>query len=104
MVSHDRFFLDRCAEVIYEISGKKLIRYVGNYTQYRQEKQKRLRLQKKTYERQQQELERLNQVVERLDVYKRQGLNFVPVRFRSPAVRNSNLLFLFSCVKFFDNL
>lgn len=65
MVSHDRFFLDRCAEIVYEIAGKKLIRYVGNYTEYRQEKQKRMRLQKKAYERQQQELERLNRVVER---------------------------------------
>ncbi len=65
MVSHDRFFLDRCAEVVYEIAGKKLIRYAGNYTAYREEKQKRIRLQKKAWERQQEELERLNKVVDR---------------------------------------
>ena len=65
MVSHDRFFLDRCAEVVYEIAGKKLIRYAGNYTAYREEKQKRIRLQKKAWERQQEEVERLNKVVDR---------------------------------------
>ena len=65
MVSHDRFFLDRCAEVVYEIAEKKLIRYAGNYTAYREEKQKRIRLQKKAWERQQEELERLNKVVDR---------------------------------------
>lgn len=65
MVSHDRFFLDRCAEVVYEIVGKKLIRYAGNYTAYREEKQKRIRLQKKAWERQQEELERLDKVVDR---------------------------------------
>lgn len=65
MVSHDRFFLDRVADVVYEVSEKKLVRYAGNYTQYRQEKRKRLALQKKAYERQQEELARLNEVIER---------------------------------------
>lgn len=65
MVSHDRFFLDRCAEIVYEISEKKLVRYVGNYTAYREEKRKRIQLQKKAWERQQEELARLNQVIDR---------------------------------------
>lgn len=65
MVSHDRFFLDRCAEVVYEISDKKMIRYPGNYSQYREEKEKRIRLQTKAWERQQEELERLTKVTER---------------------------------------
>lgn len=65
MVSHDRFFLDRTAEVVYELAGGKLTRYPGNYTHYRQEKQKRIRLQKKAYERQQEEMDRLNEVIRR---------------------------------------
>ncbi len=65
MVSHDRFFLDRTAEVVYELTGGRLVRYVGNYSDYRREKLKRIRLQKKAYERQQEELERLNGLVER---------------------------------------
>ncbi|MFR5601406.1 MAG: ribosomal protection-like ABC-F family protein [Lachnospiraceae bacterium] len=65
MVSHDRFFLDRTAEVVYELSGGQLKRYPGNYTHYRQEKRKNLALQQKAYERQQQELERQEQLIER---------------------------------------
>ena len=65
MVSHDRFFLDQVAEVVYELEDKKLERYPGNYTHYRQEKLKNIRIQKKAYERQQEEIKRLNQVIER---------------------------------------
>ena len=65
MVSHDRFFLDRTALVVYEVAGGKLTRYVGNYSAYREQKRKQLSLQKKAYESQQEELERLNSVVER---------------------------------------
>ena len=65
MVSHDRFFLDQTAEVVYELADKKLTRYPGNYTRYRQEKLKNIRIQRKAYERQQEEIKRLNQVIER---------------------------------------
>lgn len=65
MVSHDRFFLDQTVTVVYELSGKKLTRYPGNYTHYREEKKKAIRLRTKAYERQQQEISRLNDLVER---------------------------------------
>ncbi len=65
MVSHDRFFLDRVAEVVYELSDRKLVRYPGNYSHYREEKLKNIRLQQKAYDRQQQETERLGRLVER---------------------------------------
>nr|WP_314461298.1 ABC-F family ATP-binding cassette domain-containing protein [uncultured Clostridium sp.] len=65
MVSHDRFFLDQTVSVVYELSGKTLTRYPGTYTQYREEKKKRIRLQKKAYENQQEEIKRLNDLVER---------------------------------------
>lgn len=65
MVSHDRFFLDRVADVVYEVSEKKLLRFPGNYTNYRQEKCKRLAAQQKAYERQQAEFARLEELIER---------------------------------------
>jgi len=65
MVSHDRFFLDRTAEVVYELDGGKLVRYVGNYTHFREEKWKRLRIRQKEYERQQEEIKRLEELIER---------------------------------------
>ncbi len=64
-LSHDRYFIDETAEIVYELTDKKLVRYVGNYTQFRQQKLKNLAIWKKQYEQQQAELERLNQLVER---------------------------------------
>lgn len=65
MVSHDRFFLDQTADVVYELTGGKLTRYPGNYTNYRKQKQKNIRLQTRAYERQQEEITRLEELVER---------------------------------------
>lgn len=65
MVSHDRFFLDQVAQWVYELRNGKLWRYPGNYTEYRRQYKKELELTVKAYERQQQELARLNELVER---------------------------------------
>ena len=48
-----------------EVENGKLKRYPGNYTHYRRQKVKDLAIAKKAYERQQEELQRLNQLVER---------------------------------------
>ena len=64
-VSHDRFFLDRTAQVVYELEDGILTRYPGNYTAYKEEKAKRMELQRKAYERQKEEEERLLGLVER---------------------------------------
>lgn len=65
LVSHDRFFLDQVTETVVEVSDGKLTRYAGNYSQYREEKQKRIERQRKAWERQQEETDRLNGVIER---------------------------------------
>lgn len=65
LVSHDRFFLDQVAETVVEVSDGKLTRYAGNYSQYREEKQKWIERQRKVWERQQEEADRLNGVIER---------------------------------------
>ncbi len=65
LVSHDRFFLDQVADVVYHITGQKTIRYAGNYTQFRQEQKKQTAIQSKAYERQQEEIKRLNELIER---------------------------------------
>lgn len=64
-VSHDRFFLDQVVTAVYELERKKLRRYAGNYTQYRQQKAKDIKQQTKAYERQQAELKRLNELIEK---------------------------------------
>ena len=65
MVSHDRFFIDRTAEVIWEISNGRLTRYVGSYTSYRKEKRENAKRQWKAYEAQEEEIKRLSDLVQR---------------------------------------
>ena len=65
LVSHDRFFLDQVAEAVVEVSDGKLTRYAGNYSEYRAEKRKRMERQQKAWERQKEEEDRLNGVIER---------------------------------------
>ncbi len=65
MVSHDRFFLDRTVDVVYEVGRGKLSRFPGNYTEYRQEKLRRIARQRKEYGRAKEEAARLNRVIER---------------------------------------
>lgn len=65
MVSHDRFFLDEVADTVYEISGKKMTRYVGNYSEFRKQKKKNYELQLKAYESQQEEIARLEELMKR---------------------------------------
>ena len=65
MVSHDRYFLDRTAEAVYELSDGKLKRYAGNYTAYRRQREKDRQLQRKKYEAQQKEIERLETLIQK---------------------------------------
>ena len=65
MVSHDRFFMDRTADIIYELDQGKITRYPGNYTQYREQKRKNYEIQMKSYLRQQEEIERQEELIKR---------------------------------------
>lgn len=65
MVSHDRAFLDAVATGVYELENGALYRYAGNYTQYRQQKLKKLQIQRKAYERQQAEIAHNNELIEK---------------------------------------
>ncbi len=62
-VSHDRYFLDQTAEVIWEVSGGRLTRYPGNYTQYKADKAKAVEKQARQYRDQQEEIKRLNDLI-----------------------------------------
>lgn len=53
VVSHDRFFIDRIAQKIVEISLKQLNIYGGNYSYYVKEKALRMEQQQRAYENQQ---------------------------------------------------
>lgn len=65
IVSHDRMFLDRTVDTVYEIEHGKTERYVGNYTDFIRQKKERRALQQKQYDAQQREIAHLEGVVER---------------------------------------
>ncbi|MBR1757135.1 MAG: ABC-F family ATP-binding cassette domain-containing protein [Lachnospiraceae bacterium] len=64
-ISHDRYFIDRVAAVVYEVTDHTLVRYAGNYTAYRQQKQEHYLQQKKAYERDEAEAKRLEELIEK---------------------------------------
>ena len=64
-VSHDRFFMDRVADIVCEVENRSVVRYVGNYTAFRAQKLKNIELARRAWERNEQELERLNALIER---------------------------------------
>lgn len=49
IVSHDRYFLDQCAQRIIELENGKLQHFLGNYSDYQMEKKKQLEAQKHAY-------------------------------------------------------
>ncbi|MDU5336997.1 ABC-F family ATP-binding cassette domain-containing protein [Enterococcus sp.] len=65
IVSHDRYFLDRVVSEIYEISRHKIRHYTGNYSRYLDLKAAQLASDWKAYEKQQVEIEKLEDFVAR---------------------------------------
>jgi len=65
-ISHDRFFLDRVADRVIEITDGHAEFYSGNYSFYIEEKQARFDLQMKQYEQEQAKLKQLGYTVERM--------------------------------------
>lgn len=65
IVSHDRYFLDRVVNEIYEISRHKIRHYKGNYSRYLDLKAAQLASDWKAYEKQQDEIGKLEDFVAR---------------------------------------
>lgn len=65
VISHDRMFINRIANKIYEIEDGKMSVYHGNYEYYEQEKKKRREIALKNYEKQQKEIARLQGIADR---------------------------------------
>jgi ATP-binding cassette subfamily F protein 3 len=65
VVSHDRYFLDKLVNKIYEISRGVSHRYTGNYSAYLQQKAADYERQMKLYEKQQKEIKNLEDFIQR---------------------------------------
>lgn len=65
LVSHDRMFLDDVVDVVYEIEYGVMRRYPGNYTNYVNTKKSDIEQQKSAYVRQQKEIQRMEELIEK---------------------------------------
>ncbi|MEM7475263.1 MAG: ABC-F family ATP-binding cassette domain-containing protein [Planctomycetota bacterium] len=63
LVSHDRFFLDRTANAVLELVDGKLDRFKGNYSAYVKQKAERLEVQRRTYEKNREEIAKLEDFI-----------------------------------------
>lgn len=65
VVSHDRYFLDALVDTIYEIERTSSKRYTGNYSRYMELKAAEYEIQLKHYEKQQEEISKLEEFIQK---------------------------------------
>ncbi|MBM7622167.1 ATP-binding cassette subfamily F protein 3 [Bacillus tianshenii] len=65
IVSHDRYFLDKVVTTVYEISRKQSAKFVGNYSAYLAQKAEQYERDIKMFEKQQDEIAKLQDFVQR---------------------------------------
>ncbi|MCA1322140.1 ABC-F family ATP-binding cassette domain-containing protein [Bacillus tianshenii] len=65
IVSHDRYFLDKVVTTVYEISRKQSAKFIGNYSAYLAQKAEQYERDMKMFEKQQDEIAKLQDFVQR---------------------------------------
>jgi ATP-binding cassette subfamily F protein 3 len=70
IVSHDRYFLDQVVTHVVELENRKAISFSGNYHTFAQKKAQARALQAEQYRLQQREIERLQEMAQRLHKYR----------------------------------
>lgn len=65
IVSHDRYFLDKVVNQVYEISRHQLVKFPGNYSAYLNQKAENYERDLKQFEKQQDEISKLQDFIQR---------------------------------------
>jgi ATP-binding cassette subfamily F protein 3 len=65
LISHDRQFMDEIVKQVHEISGKKVIAYTGNYSDYLRQREERYQQQLAAHKNQQKEIQALQEFADR---------------------------------------
>ncbi|WP_153723499.1 ABC-F family ATP-binding cassette domain-containing protein [Sporosarcina cascadiensis] len=65
IVSHDRYFLDKVVNTVYEVSRRKVTRYSGNYSAYLDEKAKNYERDQKMFEQEKDERAKLEEFIQK---------------------------------------
>lgn len=63
LVSHDRYFLDKTSDMVLELVDGKLDRFRGNYSAYVRQKEERLEVQRRTYDKNREEIAKLEDFI-----------------------------------------
>lgn len=69
IISHDRFFLDNVVGRIIELNNDQAEEYLGNYSYFVTEKERRFLLAQKEYQNQQKKIDRMEQQMERFRIW-----------------------------------
>lgn len=72
LISHDRFFLDEITESTFEMVSGKIVEYSGNYSFYIKQKEKNYAVMAKAYNKQQTEIKRQEEIIERYHSFNRE--------------------------------
>jgi len=72
VISHDRYFLDKIVDQIFEIHNKILTQYSGNYTDYLEKRETVLQLMEKEYKENQDEIKRQKDIITQLKAFGRE--------------------------------
>lgn len=82
VVSHDRYFLDAVSSDICELENGELVRYKGGYSSFLNQKEERIKVLSREYEKQQRELTELREYVRR-NIAKSSSINSVGSRVKA---------------------
>ena len=80
VVSHDRYFLDRITNRIFDLGSGTLEAYRGNYSEFLVKREERLEIMRREYEKQQAEIARQEEIIRR---FKQHGTEHLTKRARS---------------------
>ena len=78
LISHDRWFIDRAVNRIFELEDGRIEGYPGNYSAYLDQKRERLERQAQLRELQEREFKKLKASAEQLTQWARQNPKFAP--------------------------
>ncbi len=65
IVSHDRYFMDKVVNIVYELARTSIKKYHGNYSKYLEQKAADYEREMKQYEKQQDEIAKLNDFIQK---------------------------------------
>jgi ATP-binding cassette subfamily F protein 3 len=88
LVSHDRYFLDRTVNRIFEIENKGLRVYDGNYSAFAEKKRAQRQAEREAYEKRRREIERQEEIVRR---FRQHGTEKLAKRARSREKRLAHM-------------